>query len=131
MMDWEKLVSKKVINKTTKEIVTVKSYAGSPSVSLSNGIGFCVGSPVENEYEVYDEDINWSLNEHLLENHIMNMYIDETLVDVKKMLDIFDKKFDKYIKSYRFDSNNPIQNINVINKFREIKKEVSGLYNDK
>ncbi len=51
----EKDVSKKVKNKNTEEIAYVMSYADRPSVRLSNGIGFCVDSPIAKDWERVEE----------------------------------------------------------------------------
>ena len=53
---FDKLVGKKVINKKTKEIATVEFYAQKPNIGLSNGIGFCVDSPISKEWEEYKEE---------------------------------------------------------------------------
>jgi len=56
-MDWNKVVGRKVKNLDTGKVVTVSSYAEKPSVILSDGSKFAVGSLCDN-YEAVEEPLS-------------------------------------------------------------------------
>jgi len=62
-MNWRERVGKKVKSKETGEVTTVETYADSPSVTLKNGIGFCIDSPVGSSWEIHEEEDNWKLSD--------------------------------------------------------------------
>jgi len=54
-MRFEEAVGKKIRNKKTGERSIVNGYADRPSVHLTNGMSFCVESPVADEWELVND----------------------------------------------------------------------------
>ena len=54
-MNWKDLVGKKVKNVEMGYVTTVQSFASKPSVQLENGVGFSIGSPMADNFQVIEE----------------------------------------------------------------------------
>ena len=91
-MNFEKSVGIEVINTKTGEKAMVISYAATPSVRLSNGVGFAVGSPISKEWKEFIEiPIIPKKNASVLEISNPELSFDELFTELK------DKKISRAI----------------------------------
>ncbi len=85
-------VGKRVRNIRTGAVATVISFSEEPSTTLSNGIGFCIDSPISRDW-VDDEEEKKTLSDEIMNGSPTTIQAEKVKQAIKEFLKQLNSKF--------------------------------------